>query len=208
MPKILGGSLDEHRRQTRARLFLALQDLMAERGFDAITLADIAAHAGIGRTAIYNHFADKEELLVEFIWASTEEFVAILNRALEGVDDPVERLRTYIRHDARLSRDHHVPPASDMRTVLSPETLVRMREHAVLAESVMRAILEDGMATGQFAPQPIDVTVRLINACLSSRAVPQHEPARTAALASVEEFVLRAVGVRQHAAVHGTSRMR
>lgn len=201
MPKILGGSLDEHRRQTRERLFQALQELMGERGFDAITLADITARAGIGRTAIYNHFADKEALLIEYVWAQTEEFIATLERALAGVEDPVERLRVYIRQDARLSRDHHVPPASDLRTVLAPETLGRMREHAVLAERVMRAILEDGVASGQFAPQAVGVTIRLINACLASRAVPTQEPARTEALEAVEEFIMRAVGVRQHATV-------
>ena len=63
MPKIIGGSLAEHRQQTRLRLFAALSALMADRGFDAITLAEIAQRAGIGRTAVYNHFPDKESLL-------------------------------------------------------------------------------------------------------------------------------------------------
>lgn len=208
MPKILGGSLDEHRRQTRERLFTALGELMGERGFDGISLADITARAGIGRTAVYNHFADKEALLIEYVWSQTEVFIATLDRALAGVEDPVERLRLYIRHDARLSRDHHVPPASDLRTVLSPETLGRMREHAVLAERVMRSIIEDGIAAGQFAPQPVEVTIRLINACLASRAVPTQEPARTEALQAVEDFVMRAVGVRQHATVGRGVRVR
>ncbi|HEY5555152.1 MAG TPA: helix-turn-helix domain-containing protein, partial [Cellulomonas sp.] len=67
MPKIIGGSLHEHREQTRRRLFAALSALMADRGFDVITLADVAAAADIGRTAVYNHFPDKESLLVAFI---------------------------------------------------------------------------------------------------------------------------------------------
>ena len=67
MPKIIGGSLHEHREQTRQRLFTALSTLMSERGFDAISFADIAAAAGVGRTAVYNHFSDKEALLMGFI---------------------------------------------------------------------------------------------------------------------------------------------
>ncbi|MBN9374306.1 MAG: TetR family transcriptional regulator, partial [Cellulomonas sp.] len=58
MPKIIGGSLREHREQTRRRLFDALSALMADHGFDTITLADIATTAGVGRTAVYNHFED------------------------------------------------------------------------------------------------------------------------------------------------------
>ncbi|HLR55191.1 MAG TPA: helix-turn-helix domain-containing protein, partial [Actinomycetales bacterium] len=58
MPRIEAESLSEHRAQVRARLFDALSRLMHDRGFEAITMADIAAEAGVGRTAVYNHFAD------------------------------------------------------------------------------------------------------------------------------------------------------
>jgi len=40
MPKIIGGSLHEHREQTRLRLFGAMSRLMAERGFDGEVLVD------------------------------------------------------------------------------------------------------------------------------------------------------------------------
>ena len=52
MPKIMGGSLAEHRERTRTALFDALSRLMAARSFDKITLSDVAAHAGVGRTAV------------------------------------------------------------------------------------------------------------------------------------------------------------
>ena len=67
MPKILGSSLAEHRERTRTALFGALSELMSQRSFDKITLSDVANHAGVGRTAVYNHFADKEDLLLAFM---------------------------------------------------------------------------------------------------------------------------------------------
>ena len=67
MPKIIGKSLSEHREQVRARVFDVLRHQLYERGFDAITLASVAAEAKLGRTAIYNHFPDKESLLVAFV---------------------------------------------------------------------------------------------------------------------------------------------
>src|SRR5690625_4258609 len=104
MPKIEAGSLSEHRAQVRARLFSALSRLMHDRGFEAITMADIASEAGMGRTAVYNHFADKEMLLLAFVNEETQRYVAELKAALEGITDPVEQLRD--RKSTRLNSSH------------------------------------------------------------------------------------------------------
>ncbi|MBI9115832.1 TetR/AcrR family transcriptional regulator [Sanguibacter suaedae] len=200
MPKIIGGSLQEHREQTRQRLFTALSTLMSERGFDAISFAEIAAAAGVGRTAVYNHFADKEALLIGFITFETQRYVETLQRSLEGVVDPVHRLRTYVQAQARLTRVFHLAPGPDLRTVLSRGTQQRLREHAVLVEDILRDILTDGIGQGVFPAQDISTTVTLVNACLSGRAVPEHQPERDRAIAATEAFVLRAVGVAAAAA--------
>jgi len=206
MPKIIGGSLHAHREQTRTRLFAALSSLMADRGFDVITLADIAAAAGIGRTAVYNHFADKESLLLGFITHETTQYVAMLERALEGVDDPVEQLRTYVRQQAQLTRDFHLAPGPDLRTVLSRGTQQRLREHAVIVEDILRRILAGGVAAGVFPVQDIVTTVPLVNACLSGRGVPDDGPERERTIASTETFVLRAVGASEASAVGALGR--
>lgn len=59
MPKITGDSLSAHREQIRERVFAAFTELVAERGFEAITMAQLAERAGVGRTSIYHHFKDK-----------------------------------------------------------------------------------------------------------------------------------------------------
>jgi AcrR family transcriptional regulator len=194
MPKIIGGSLHEHREQTRLRLFAALARLMAEQGFDAITLAQIAAEAGVGRTAVYNHFADKEALLLGFITYETEQYATSLQHALDDIDDPVERLRTYVRQQVELAGSHHVTPGAELRSVLSRGTQARMREHVVVVERILRGILEDGIASGAFPRQDLDVTVSLVNACLTSRGVPDEPAERERAIQQTEAFVLRAVG--------------
>ncbi|SDB91400.1 transcriptional regulator, TetR family [Sanguibacter gelidistatuariae] len=194
MPKIIGGSLHEHREQTRQRLFTALSALMAERGFDAISFADIASAAGVGRTAVYNHFSDKEALLMGFITFETERYVETLKRSLEGVEDPLQQLRTYVRAQARLKRVFHLAPGPDLRTVLSRGTQQRLREHAVVIEEILRDILTAGIARGEFPNQDIPTSVALVNACLSGRQLPEEQTARDAAITATEAFVLRAVG--------------
>ena len=58
---------------TRERLLAAGAKAFAEAGFEATTLVDIARRAEISAPAIYNHFADKEEVFVEVArWALAE----------------------------------------------------------------------------------------------------------------------------------------
>ena len=196
MPKIIGGSLAEHRQQTRHKLFTALATLMDERGFDSITLAEIAAAAGIGRTAVYNHFPDKESLLVGFINHETEQYVASLERELEDVDDPVTQMRTYVRARMRLKRVFHLAPGPELRTVVSRSTARQLRGHADIVETILRRIIVEGIEHGQFPEQDLDVTVSLVNSCLSGRSLGEDEAGRAAACRATEAFVLRAVGAR------------
>jgi AcrR family transcriptional regulator len=186
MPKIIGGSLHEHREQTRLKLFTALSTLMAERGFDAITLADIASQAGVGRTAVYNHFADKESMLLGFMMHETAQYVAALQTELADVQDPTEQLSAYIRAQCRLKRDYHLASGPDLRSVLSRGTQQRVREHAVMVENLLRQILAAGIESA--------TTVSLVNACLSNRNLPEAGPDRDRAIESTVVFVLRAVG--------------
>lgn len=194
MPKIIGGSLHEHRVQTRRRLFDALSRLMSEQGFEAITLAEIAASAGIGRTAVYNHFADKETLLLDFIAHETQLYVEELERALGPITDPVEQLRTYVRQQTQLGATFHLAPSAELRSAMSRGAQPRLRDHVAGVEGVLRRILTAGIDSGAFPHQDIGTTVSLVHACLSGRGVPDDGPARLRALEATEEFVLRAVG--------------
>jgi AcrR family transcriptional regulator len=191
MPKIVGSSLAEHREQVRARLFSALGSLMTESGFDAVSLADIAARAGLGRTAVYNHFPDKEALLLAFVEDETSSYVATLEEALDGVDDPEQQLRVYVQQQIRLRRAYHLAPGPDLRSVVSPATLDRLRDHADQVERILRDILAAGVASGRLPEQDLDTVVPLVNACLKARDA---SGPSEASIAATEAFVLRAVG--------------
>ena len=55
--------LDRRVQKTRQMLNEALLVLIAERGYDHITVQDITEQANIGRATFYLHYRDKEELL-------------------------------------------------------------------------------------------------------------------------------------------------
>lgn len=194
MPKIIGSTLAEHRDHVRSRLFNALATLMDATGFDALTMSNIATEAGVGRTSVYNHFADKESLLIGFIEHETHGFLANLRLALADTTDPEQRLRIYINEQIQLKSTFHLTPGPDLRAVVSRSTLTRLREHVHEVEQLLREILTDGIEAGRLPQQDVDAVVPLVHACLTGREVPTDPFERARVVEATQQFVLRAVG--------------
>jgi AcrR family transcriptional regulator len=53
------------KRQTRAAISAAAMDLFRARGFDAVTIADVAAAADVSRKTVFNYFPAKEDLVFD-----------------------------------------------------------------------------------------------------------------------------------------------
>ena len=64
--RLRGAGIRERRRQqTRARIVDAAAELFAERGFDAVSVVEIAQRAGVVEKTVFNHFPVKEGLVFE-----------------------------------------------------------------------------------------------------------------------------------------------
>lgn len=67
----------------RGRLLSAAIELFEEQGYDATTAAQIAARAGLTKTTLFRHFADKREILFQ----GQEMLVALATEGVEGGGD-------------------------------------------------------------------------------------------------------------------------
>ena len=196
MPRVTGGSIEAHKRDARARVYDAFARLMYERGYDAITLADIAEAAGMARTSMYNYYPSKEALLIAYTDAEMQQFVDDLRVALGDADGAVERLQVYVRRQLDYFATHHLPPGGALRDVLSQDAFTRIFEHARTLDEILRAILAEGVVEGSLPREIIDdpETVPLVMACVSARrGIVADDDLETTIEATVR-FVLRAVG--------------
>lgn len=68
-------SLDPRARKTRRSLQEALVRLIVRKGYDAVSIQDIAAEAETARITFYRHYKDKEELLTDSLNSLYEDLV-------------------------------------------------------------------------------------------------------------------------------------
>lgn len=193
MPKILGGNLEEHRAETARRVFAAFVRLVAEHGYAAVSMADIAREAGVGRTSLYNHFRDKEDILLAYAMDETSRYVADLEQAMAAAASPLERLRIYVREYLHLAESFHFGLGPEVYAVLSPEAGRHIHEHIRVVEDVLRRTLREAAEAGEIPPQDPEIVVPLVHAALQGRRLPTGPDAKDA-LRTVEAFVLRALG--------------
>ncbi|MEA3502155.1 MAG: TetR/AcrR family transcriptional regulator [Actinomycetota bacterium] len=149
--------------ETRDQLFDAATLLFRELGYEATSHADISAQADIGRTTFYEHFASKEDLLVQLV---QRDLPVLIDELLSEVDPDVSsdlRLRELtVRFVEFVGIDHLGLILHTEVPRLSLEAQLEIAEsHRALSNEVMD-IYRTGVTTGVFAELPGPLVGRLI----------------------------------------------
>ena len=152
------------REDTRQRLFEAAVELIAEQGFSATTVDDIALRAKVAKGTVYYNFASKtalfEELLRHGIGLLTDEFRAAVAGLAprEAVDALVRAQLEYIRRYRAFAQ---LLLSEMWRTNREwQQTLVLLREQAI---GVIAETVQAGVDSGDL---PADLDVRVASSAL------------------------------------------
>ncbi len=70
----------------RSRILQAAFPLFAERGFYGVSISDVAESAGLVKSAIYHHFANKEELYIAVLTDACNRVNAKMEACAQGKD--------------------------------------------------------------------------------------------------------------------------
>jgi AcrR family transcriptional regulator len=121
--------------QTRARILEVANRLFLERGYEAVTVAEIARQAGVSSVTVFNHFPRKEDLFLDRAADAAELLRTTVRDRAPGVDALTSLRDTSFRLlDAR----HPLSGVSDrsvpfFRTVAGSPALVA-RARAIASE--------------------------------------------------------------------------
>jgi AcrR family transcriptional regulator len=148
---------------TKDQLFDAAAHLFREYGYAETSHADISAEADIGRTTFYEHFASKEDLLVQLVQRDLPVLIdEILSDVESGLPPDVRLRELTIRFVEFVGTDHlglilhtEVPRL----TVEAQQAIAG--SHEALSNEVMD-IYRTGVASGVFVALPGPVVGRLV----------------------------------------------
>ena len=82
--------VERKQRQARQRIIEAARELFLERGFDGVSVGDIAERAEVGRTTFFRHFGDKQEV----VFAKEQELLETIAAAGQAADTAAPRSAT------------------------------------------------------------------------------------------------------------------
>ena len=173
--------------------------LFAERGYHGTAVSQIAASLGIRTSSLYNHMRSKQDLLEAIIGRTVDGVLDDFRTAVDDLGDPVERLRRAVRVYALRHATHRREALVTNRDTTSlPEparTRIRQRERD--HERAVRAIISDGVGTGDFhVDSPALASFAILEMCLSIARWFRDDGARTAGHVAEEyaDFALRIAG--------------
>ena len=140
----------------RDRILRISAELFAEKGYQAVGVAELGEKVGLGRGALYYHIGSKEELLYDIIIDYISDLVLVGQDIVETNDEPRTRVR-------RLS--HHMMAVisanlSEMTVCFRESDCLTGERHASVAQlhaayrALWAKVCEDGHRTGVFRRMP------------------------------------------------------
>ena len=163
---ILASSKGGKRARTKAKLMDAAAVVIAEKGFDRASLADIAARAGMTRGAIYGNFRNKEELFLALVAESWQPIVPKVDPSM-SLKQQMRMLGQTVAEEARARRRLATAATAFQLYVLTHEEMqshLRRQNAKIyrkLAASLRKMIPEENL------PMPAECFVRVLDALIT-----------------------------------------
>jgi TetR/AcrR family transcriptional regulator, cholesterol catabolism regulator len=158
------------RTATEGMILAEACQLFATRGFDGTSIRDIANAVGISNAALYHYFADKDELLARIVINVIERQCELMERRIVPGDPPAEKLRAFMRAYADFFEENMAESIASSRSFSALENPVQ-RERAIYwrdrYENMLRAIVQEGMDSGEFREGDVALTGRAVLSCLN-----------------------------------------
>jgi AcrR family transcriptional regulator len=159
MPRTKDTGIHEKRQQ---QILEAARTVFAEHGFEAARMDDIAQQSGLAKGTLYLYYKNKDDLIVGLLTKLFSELLAHLQTLVEAepMETVTERLTTYARtltttmqHDASILGIAYEFYAVAAR---QPETRRLLQNYFASYRAAFRALFEQGIERGEFAPFDTD----------------------------------------------------
>ncbi|ORT61084.1 TetR family transcriptional regulator [Streptomyces sp. CB03238] len=155
------GLRERKKLKTRIAIRRATYRLIAEQGYEATTVEQIAEAAEVSPSTVFRYFPAKEDIVL------TDEYDPVMEEALRGRpagEDPLESLRSVLTRTVAAFLEHEPEETRQRARLLVEVPAVRARMTETMAETsqVLSRVLAD--RTGRAAD---DLEVRVFTAAVT-----------------------------------------
>ncbi|WP_018177697.1 TetR/AcrR family transcriptional regulator [Jongsikchunia kroppenstedtii] len=147
---------DELQAETRELIFAAAETVFLDRGYNATTVAQIAAEAGRTHGSIYGNFAGKEDLCRQLVLKHFGEVMTALARDVSAAADDDAKQTAIQRHwDKVLDRPEWIRLTSDF-VLATRETSIASNKQTIdyFRGAVAALIVSESHTSGSAALEP------------------------------------------------------
>lgn len=142
MPKILAPNLALHRERRRQQLMNAAMELALAGGAESITVAAVAAKAGLARSSIYEYFASSADLVTDLVIEELESYTQLLAQAVSGATEPFLRIELWISESLRYVADGRHMLVKSLNTISTPD---QRKDEILMGHKRMMAPLQQSL---------------------------------------------------------------
>jgi AcrR family transcriptional regulator len=150
------GLRERRRQQTRATIIEAAAELFAERGFDAVSVVEIAQRAGVVEKTVFNHFPVKEGLVFEADPPMRAALLETVRTRPAGESVSAAAGTFVVRAMSGLGAPEAAAGVAEMARVIRGSRTLQVREREILGElttALAELIAEETQAEpGELAP--------------------------------------------------------
>lgn len=180
------------------RILAATLQLLADGGYDGLTIEAVAASAGVGKATVYRRWSGKEELVVDAVAALTEQPDPVVGA---GVRDELVALLEVIRRRSDSSLAGKIFPRLLGASAENPELMKRYRQQVLdprrrrFADVLQRGV-DEGLVR---ADVDLEHAVDLLVGPMAYRNLIRNDPPPGPELAArIVDDVLLALAPREH----------
>jgi AcrR family transcriptional regulator len=169
----VGRVRDDAKELFRRAVLDAAEEVFAEHGYHRARIQDIAKRARVGVGTIYNHFAQKEDVLAALLVERGDEIHAELERRPSDPDEFEPQFRArFGRVVSFLARHNQFFRLAASVGLLGEEPAVNApivdihREQEARMRATVDAMLADGIAQKALAPHPVASLARFLRGAM------------------------------------------
>ena len=151
VPRLWSETIETHRRDVRDAILDATAAQVAEHGLRAVTMAEIAQTAGIGRATLYKYFPSVDAILMAWHERQVAAHVEQLSAIALGPGGALERLTAVLRAYAVIGHHRH---RGEIAALVHQGHHVDHAQHrlARLLEELLSEAVADGDARSDVPP--------------------------------------------------------